>query len=817
MRHAITAILMLSLAGAVCAAPWLAEDFEEARRPQDSGWRVEEDGGWIAIRGLGGLQRLSTEFNSREYSTLQVYLRIQHGTGTVWFDEVQISGLQVRNAGFEEAEGNRLVGWAQDDVGETIFWDGQRAIAGRASARITKTQAAGHRRIYQNVACEPNTDYRLEVWARSEDLDGSAYAEVYGIEDSALGANLTHTAHLEGPSPQFGHRALALHPREGVVAQSRPLPGRGDRLATLSAEVNLRQMTGESAVDLSVIDEVSGDTLASATRSTEDEAGGWAPVRMNFRAPADARLRVRVSAEGRGTALVDNVTVGKISLPIPPQRMRLGALSEGVAVGGAAPGVSGADEGLLARGAALVAETLQELPEAAEGPPRAERIEVRVAGEAVAWPEEERYRLTVDSDGIVITAPTERGALWGLMTLLDLAEAGQGMVPACDIEDWPAMPFRGTYRGGIPSDAEDAGRWGRRLARLKMNALVMEWGGWFALDEGDNRQRAEEVFRVLREWGVEPIPELQSLGHAGNQLSRNPNVVEGAWQRDEELVLRGTDPVALEHNNVLRTEATDIVITSADGQTTYQEGRDYEVIEGELSFPYEPDAEPFQVRRIEGGRIADGARVLASYDYAVKMGSGNIPYCPSEPAVYQIMFPALERTISYLQPVYVHIGHDEPRIVNSDSRCLKRDMTGGQLLAEDIRKLNDFAHSIDPDVRLMMWADALNPYHNGTWFRGEHQGELNLVPKDVIQNVWFYGATQPLDRGRQSFEHFHRYGFTVTGSPWDNATCCHNWGVVAGEARRKGLDCMGLLYTSWGSKWAGLETLAAVAWNPPKN
>ncbi|MGC9318821.1 MAG: glycoside hydrolase family 20 zincin-like fold domain-containing protein [Armatimonadota bacterium] len=817
MRCATIAIAVLSLAGAVCAAPWFEEDFEEARRPQDSGWRIEQDGGWIGIRRLGGLQRLTTEFNSRQYSAVQIYLRIQRGTGTVWFDEVQLSGLQVRNPGFEEGEGNRLAGWAQDDVGEAIFWDTEHAIVGRASARITKTYVPGQRRIYQTVACEPDTNYRLEVWAKSEDLDGSAYAEVYGIEDGSLGAHLAYTPHLEGPSPQFGQRALALHPREGAVALSRALVGEGDRLATLSADVDLRQMSAEGAVEISVVDAVSGETVAAATRSAEDEASGWVPVTMSFSAPQDVQLRVRLAAEGRGTALVDNVTVGDISLPIPPRRMRLGALSDGVTVGGAAPEVSGADEGLLAKGALLVAETLQELPQPADGPPQVERIEVRVAGEAADWPEEERYRLTVDPDGVVIAAAAERGALWGLMTLLDLAEAGQGAVPACEIEDWPAMPFRGTYRGGIPADAEDAGRWGRRLVRLKMNALVMEWGGWFELDAAETRQRAEEVFAVLREWGVEPIPELQSLGHAGHQLSRNANVVEGAWQRDEELVLTGTEPVALEHNNVLRTEATDIVIISADGETTYAEGRDYEVIEGELSYPYEPDAEPFRVRRIEGGRIADGATVLASYDYAVKMGSSNIPYCPSEPAVYEIMFPAIENTITYLQPRWLHIGHDEPRIVNSDSRCLRRDMTGGQLLAEDITKLNDFAHSIDPNVRLMMWADALNPYHNGTWFSGEHEHELNLVPKDVIQNVWFYGATDPLDRGRQSFEHFDRYGFTVTGSPWDNATCCRNWGLVAGEARRRGLDCMGLLYTSWSNRWAGLETLAGVAWNPPED
>ncbi len=800
MRRFIAAACIIAITATVATADsWLQQGFEDPGSLEN--WEVDDSQGWARVRSLDGPQRLVETFNSREYSTIRVYVRLHRATGTVWFDRVDIDSLDIENSDFSEHEGDRIAGWGQDDVGETIFWDDEKLGAG--SVRISRTDADGMSRVYQNVKCEPQTEYTLEVWAASENLHGSAYAEVYGVADDGLGSQLGSTQNVRPPDATLGQRALALHPREGPVAVSQTVDPRGDRLATLSVEVNTDAME-QGAITLAVADANTGALLAQKTREVDPLARQFVPMRLGFCSPAHSAAQVRVSVAGDGTALLDNITVGDVELPIPPQKMDLGTLADGCAVGVVSSEI---DDPVLANAAALFEEGLT-----TRAP---DPVEIAVTGGAVQWPDTERYELVADADGARITAPTATGAAYGLMTLLDLAEAGDGRVPACKIEDWPAMPFRGTYRGGVPG-GDALQDFCRQLMRLKMNAVVMESGVWYSLDDEDVRKKTRASFETLRAWGIEPIPELQSLGHASPQLSRNPHAVEGAWQQDEELTLTGTEPVALEHNNLLRTEATDIVITSEDGETTFVEGEDYEIIDGVTDFPYRRDAEPYRIQRIEGGAIADGATVLASYDHAVKMGSRNVPYCPSEPAVYDILFPAIEDIITYLEPKTLHIGHDEPRIVNSDSRCLKRDMTGGELLAEDITKLNDFAHSVDGDVTLMMWADALNPYHNGTWFSGEDEHQLDLVPKDVVQNIWFYGPKQPLSHGRDSFEHFQRYGFTFTGSPWDDTTCCRNWGIVAGEARRKGMNCPGLLYTSWSGRWAGLETMASVAWNPPR-
>jgi hypothetical protein len=806
MRRLLVIACTIAVTTTLAAADgWLDEGFEDIRSLEETGWEVDDSGGWLSVRSLDGPQRLVANFNSRGYSTIRVYLRIQRGIGTAWFDNVSIDGLRVRNANFAEHDGHDITHWQQDNVGKTIFWDPHHG-SGVGCVRITHPRPLGMSRVFQDIECEPNTDYRLEVWGDGEEMHGAAYAEVYGVEDGTWAAHLEATHHIRPPTTQTGRRALAIHPRSGAAGISRRVDSATDRLATFSAEINMEGLA-EGQIKLAVAEVGSGHVLAEEIVEADPSVREFTPVRVSFLAPPGAETEVRLSVIGQGTALVDNLTVGEVQLPIPPRRMKLGTLSDGCTPGRiSAP----SSDPQLENAVTLTEEVLAEA-----GADGAAPVEVRVTGDEVEWPKTERYELSADSEGVRITTATPTGAAWGLMTLADLAEAGGGRVPACEMTDWPAMPFRGTHRSGVPT-GDSTADFAATLMRLKMNVVVMESGSFYRLDNRAVRENTQRAFEGLRAWGIEPIPQLQSLGHASPQLTRNPHCVEGAWQQDEQLTLTGTEPVALEHNNVLRTEATDITLTSADGATTFVEGSDYEVIDGVTDFPYDPEAEPYRVRRVEGGRIADGATVLASYDYASKMGGRNVPYCPSEPAVYEIMFPAIENTIRHLQPQTVHIGHDEPRIVNSDSRCQTREMTGGQLLAEDITKLNDFAQSIDEDVRLMMWADALNPYHNGKWFSGEHEDALGLVPNDVIQNVWFYGPTDPMARGWPSFKHFQRYGFTVTGSPWDDPTCCRNWGIVADKARRKGMDCPGLLYTSWSRRFGGLETLASVAWNPPR-
>ncbi len=79
----------------------------------------------------------------------------------------------------------------------------------------------------------------------------------------------------------------------------------------------------------------------------------------------------------------------------------------------------------------------------------------------------ESYYLSVNSSGVIIEAPTERGAFYGLMTLLQLigtSSSGQPVPMACTINDWPDLPWR-----AMDLDGDQTPGW---LASYKGNTAI---------------------------------------------------------------------------------------------------------------------------------------------------------------------------------------------------------------------------------------------------------------------------------------------------------------------------------------------------------
>lgn len=58
---------------------------------------------------------------------------------------------------------------------------------------------------------------------------------------------------------------------------------------------------------------------------------------------------------------------------------------------------------------------------------------------------EEGYRLTVTKEGIIIRSSTERGAFYGLQTLLQILNINQTEIPFLEIEDYPRFAYRGLH------------------------------------------------------------------------------------------------------------------------------------------------------------------------------------------------------------------------------------------------------------------------------------------------------------------------------------------------------------------------------------
>lgn len=758
-------------------------------------------------------------FHTGEYTHLRLYLRIQWGTGSVWFDHLRAPGLELQNPSFEEvrADGG-LQGWGQDNVNQTIFSSEEWASDGVRSLLIRHIEP-GVSRVWQDFQAQPNTDYVIEFDLRNQELVGDAYGEVYGMTpDGGHGPILGQSVHRSGTFEQrHGFHLCCLKPaadRPSTLSQVVSVtPG-----ANLEASVWVNTEGFEGKASLLLLT----GCPTPVPRPLPPLAGeGGDILRVRFVAPPDGQVRLTLSAQGTGTVLLDNVLLTEPQLTPLPQEVTWGpgkdnlALSDAlrIALPAEAPEV-------LRTGVEVLQKALQSefgLPVVVVPPGTAGAVTVEIDASQKDLGLE-GYRLSVNADGATLTAAEPAGGLYGLMTVRNLLTPGtlgtSPYLPACTILDAPDLPLRGAYVA-IGNTFDDTLR--QRLDQfvtLKLNAVLFETPAFYHLDQPEIRAALQELFAYCRARHLEPIPELQSFGWAHCLLETDPHIAEGTWIEGEKVTLHGLEPTPLAHPNVLVTESTGITLTRADGQRVYREGVDYRVLPGETRFIFRPDAAPWRVARLEGGAIADGETVLASYDYASRVNQANMPYCPSEPRTRQMMANAVWRTVTYLRPRYLHIGHDEPAQMGTDSRCRKTGKSNARLFADDIRQLRTWARQWDPQVQLMMWADGLNPYHNAAV--NDTAATAELIPKDVIQCVWFYGAGEPLTLGRLSLAHFARLGLPTTGSPWYDPACAEQWSRVCYEARQQGWNCLGTIYTSWDNRWEALETAANTAWRVPR-
>jgi hexosaminidase len=167
------------------------------------------------------------------------------------------------------------------------------------------------------------------------------------------------------------------------------------------------------------------------------------------------------------------------------------------------------------------------------------------AGNAVqSVDEDESYRLTVNAQGAVITAPNPLGAMHGLETFYQLItnDATGWVVPAVAIEDHPRFAWRGMHidvaRHFIPLDVIRRNLDG--MAAVKLNVFhwhlsddqgfrieskrfpkLQELGsdGLYYTQDG-----VREIIQYARDRGIRVVPEFDMPGHATSWLVGYPEL-----------------------------------------------------------------------------------------------------------------------------------------------------------------------------------------------------------------------------------------------------------------------------------------------------
>lgn len=135
------------------------------------------------------------------------------------------------------------------------------------------------------------------------------------------------------------------------------------------------------------------------------------------------------------------------------------------------------------------------------------------------------YTLTVDTDGIAITARDFEGVRNGVQTLRQLIRQNGVALPVLQIEDAPAYQIRGYYldatRGRVPTLAW-LKQWADKLCLYKYNQLQLYIEHTFAFDGMSETWRGSspltpadilEFDQYCANLGIELVPSVSTFGH----------------------------------------------------------------------------------------------------------------------------------------------------------------------------------------------------------------------------------------------------------------------------------------------------------------
>jgi hypothetical protein len=367
-------------------------------------------------------------------------------------------------------------------------------------------------------------------------------------------------------------------------------------------------------------------------------------------------------------------------------------------------------------------------------------------------PGPEGYVLEVSSERIIIAGSDDAGAYFGLQSLRQLIDAGNGKtVQGLKVTDWPAFPFR-AIRLYVPGPENFAffKRFLRDFMSLyKYNKVIIEL----------NCMRLDRHPEVNAGW-IEFSKYMQ--------YSRS-NSTEG---------LRG------EEKNSSHFDAGDgFIIEKNDVRdiVNYANENFIEVI------PEIPS-------------LTHGYYLLTRHPELAEYPGDMWPdtYCPSNPESYKLMFDIYDEYIEVMNPRMIHIGHDEWWGAPLGVCPLCRDKDPSELYAGDVKKIHDYLDS--KGIKVAMWGDYLlesvrrkgvQNRTSSTGVKYQTPGAVrpevvkSTVPKDILIFNWFW-------RNPAREMELQNFGFRqIYGNFTPNIT---NW-----TERVKKIDLQGGAPSSWAS------------------
>jgi len=303
-----------------------------------------------------------------------------------------------------------------------------------------------------------------------------------------------------------------------------------------------------------------------------------------------------------------------------------------------------------------------------------------------------------------------------------------------------------------------------------------------------------------RSFRIEPTMDWRKLTLVFNSLQHDKvRMYAGLWGGKSGKIW--FDDFAFEEMalvNVLRRPGAPLKVTSDDGQTVFEEGRDFEPIQDDkLSFS-RPRPDNPAIRLTPNSHIADGQRLRVSYYHGMSINRGQVSVCMSNPKLYDYWRDSAAAIQKHLNPAKWFLSMDEIRMGGSCELCKARGMTMGQMLGDCITQQAQIIREARPDAKVYIWSDMLDPNHNahGNYYlvEGDFTGSWEHVPKDIVIACWYFS------RRDKSMPFFSSLGFeTLAGAYYDGDTTenIEGWIATCNQTPK----CRGIMYTTWRNKY----------------
>ena len=182
--------------------------------------------------------------------------------------------------------------------------------------------------------------------------------------------------------------------------------------------------------------------------------------------------------------------------------------------------------------------------------------------------------------------------------------------------------------------------------------------------------------------------------------------------------------------------------------------------------------------------------------------------CPSEPRTFELLRDQAVRVHKLWNAKGYMMSHDEIRVLNWCDACRSRNLTPGQILADNVKRCAALLREVNPGGRIYVWSDMFDPNHNavrGPYYlvNGSLEGSWDGLGEDVIIVPWYF------EKRAESLKFFAERGHrqVIAGYYDANPARIADW-LTAAKAVPGSV--IGVMYTTWQNKFGDLEKFAEV-------